>query len=80
MCGQLCEGLVEAGLSREEARSRIVICTAEGALGKVPEDGRRVTKHASGAALTWVNDQVNDGASILECVKTFKPTLLLGTL
>jgi malic enzyme len=77
VCNQLLEGLVAAGLSREEARTRFVVCTSEGALGK-PGAGGKVTKHAVGSTAEWVNDTVPDGATLLETMKAFKPTVLLG--
>ena len=37
VCAQIVDGMVEAGLSREEAMSKFVIITSVGAIGK--EDG-----------------------------------------
>ena len=34
MCEQIVDGMVEAGLTKEEARARFVVCTSVGALGK----------------------------------------------
>ena len=75
VCGQLVEGLVEAGLSREEAKKRFVVCTAEGAVGA---PGKATTTHANGPASSWANESVPDGASLVETMKAFKPTVLLG--
>ena len=75
VCGQLMDGLVEAGLTRQEARSRFVICTAEGALGA---PSQKKTSHAVGPASEWVNSAVPDGASLVEAMKAFKPHVLLG--
>lgn len=75
VCGQLMDGLVEAGLTKEEARSRFVICTIEGALGA---PSQKKTSHAVGQAAEWVNTAVPDGASLMEAMKAFKPHVLLG--
>ena len=54
---------MEAGLSREEARARFVVCTSVGALGKA--DGTHGDPNASRGLseerATWVNDKVPDG-------------------
>ena len=34
VCEQIVDGMVEAGLTKEEARARFVVCTSVGALGK----------------------------------------------
>ena len=75
VCSQLLDGLVEAGLTRQEARNRFVICTAEGALGA---PSQKKTSHAVGPASEWVNSAVPDGASLVETMKAFKPHVLLG--
>jgi len=80
VCEQIVDGMVEAGLSREEARSRFVVCTSVGALGKA--DGKHGDPNASrglsAERATWVNDQVSDGLSMEEVVQQFKPSVLLG--
>lgn len=80
VCAQIVDGMIEAGLTREEAMSRFVVCTSKGALGK--EDGKYGNpNHVRGLTeLTspWVNTAVSDGASMLQAVKDFKPTVLLG--
>ena len=72
--------MVEAGLSREEAMKRFVICTSVGAIGKA--DGKNGDPNAkrglSEERAAWVNDAVSDGTSLEDVVKEFKPTCLLG--
>lgn len=84
VCNQLYEGLVAAGLSREEARSRFVMCSVHGAYGKA--DGTHNDPHHSEAvkaglveeAFNWRNDLVSDGSSMLEAIHSFKPNIILG--
>mmetsp|Transcript_28987 Transcript_28987/g.86540 ORF Transcript_28987/g.86540 Transcript_28987/m.86540 type:complete len:623 (-) Transcript_28987:53-1921(-) len=80
VCLQLVDGMVEDGLSREEAMKRFVICTSVGAIGKA--DGSRGDPNAarglSEERAIWVNDAVPDGASLEEATKLFEPTCLLG--
>lgn len=77
VCDQLVRGLVEAGLTREEAKSRFVVCTAEGAVG-VAVSGGKTTQHAHSPTAAWVNSSVSDGATLLQAMQTFKPNVLLG--
>mmetsp|Transcript_20217 Transcript_20217/g.48240 ORF Transcript_20217/g.48240 Transcript_20217/m.48240 type:complete len:604 (+) Transcript_20217:77-1888(+) len=80
VCKQIVEGMVAAGLTREEAMSRFVICTSVGALGKAdgscgnPNAKRGINEER----LEWVNPAVPDGMSMVDVIKTFKPTCLLG--
>ena len=80
VCQQILDGMVEAGLSESEAKSRFVVCTSKGALGKA--DGTKGDpNHNRGlTSLTrpWVNDSISDGLTIPEAVKAFKPSVLLG--
>ena len=80
VCLQLVDGMVEAGLSREEAMRRFVICTSVGAIGKA--DGTHGDPNASRGLseerAVWVNDAVSDGMSLEQVVQHFKPTALLG--
>jgi len=75
VCEQIVDGMVEAGLSREEARARFVVCTSVGALGKA--DGTHGDPNASRGLseerATWVNDKVPDGPSIEDAHPT-RPT------
>jgi len=72
--------MIEAGLTREEAMSRFVVCTSKGALGK--DDGKfGDPNHKRGLTdLTrpWVNSAISDGSDMVSAVKSFKPTVLLG--
>lgn len=82
VCTALYDGLVAAGLSPEEARSRFVLCSVDGAFGKA--DGSRGDPHHQKLntfvkeALDWRNDAVSDGMSMLEAVQTFRPNIILG--
>jgi len=80
VCAQIVDGMVEAGLPREEAMRRFVVCTSVGALGKA--DGAYGDPNASRGLneerAMWVNEAVSDGASMTEVVQQFKPTCLLG--
>ena len=80
VCGQIVDGMVEAGLSREEAMSRFIVITSQGALGR--QDGAHgdpnFKRPLAEDRLPWVNKKISDGALIEEAVKTMKPTVLLG--
>ena len=80
VCHQIVDGMVEAGLTREEAMKRFVICTSVGAIGKA--DGAHGDPNASRGLneerAVWVNEAVSDGTSLTDVVKQFKPTCLLG--
>lgn len=80
VCEQLVQGMVEAGLSPEEARSRFVVCTSVGALGSTggPNGDPNHERGFSDERKAWVNEKVADGTSMLDVVKEFKPTVLLG--
>lgn len=80
VCSQLLDGMIEAGLSREEALKHFVVCTADGAIGAA--DGSNGNPHYkpenSNTLLPWANSMVSDGSSMVDVVKTFKPSVLLG--
>ncbi|KAJ8607738.1 hypothetical protein CTAYLR_008595 [Chrysophaeum taylorii] len=80
VCAQIVDGMVEAGMSREDAMARFVVCTSQGALGK--PDGSHgdpnATRGLSDDRKPWVNPLVSDGASMLEAITAFRPTCLLG--
>jgi malic enzyme len=80
VCAQIVDGMVEAGLSREEAMSRFVVCTSIGAIGA--QDGKHGDPNAKRGLneerAEWLNPAVSDGASMTEVVQQFKPTCLLG--
>jgi len=80
VCSQIVEGMVEQGLSKEEAMQRFVVCTSKGALGH--SGGRHGDpNHKRGLQeerVPYVNQAVADGTSMLDVVKEFKPTVLLG--
>jgi malate dehydrogenase (oxaloacetate-decarboxylating)(NADP+) len=80
VCAQIVDGMVEAGLPREEAMKRFVICTSVGALGK-PDGTHGDPNYARGLSeerSMWVNEVVSDGVSMETVVSQFKPTCLLG--
>jgi len=86
VCSALVDGMVEAGLSREEAKARFVVCTSQGALGRQaagtaspkafgdPNHKRGLSEERR----AWVNESIVDGTPMLEAVAEFKPTCLLG--
>merc|ERR1719420_330480 len=74
--------MVHAGLTKEEAMSRFLILNSKGALGAPggPNGDPSYTRGLNENPLTkeWMNHAVPDGTSILDAVKLFKPTCLLG--
>ena len=82
VCTAIKDGMVAAGLSEEEARARFVLCNNHGALGRA--DGKYGDpNHLHGLSASpmlspWVSDQVSDGMSLMEVMKKFQPTCLLG--
>lgn len=80
VCDQIVEGMMEAGLTREEAMSRFVICDSKGAIGKF--DGKNGNPHQTRKLKDyqepWVNNNVSDGTSLANTILDFKPNLLLG--
>ena len=80
VCQQIVDGMVEAGLSREEAMERFVVISSQGAIGRA--DGvNGDPNHKRGLSedrVPWVSNLVSDGASLLEVVEATKPTCLLG--
>jgi len=80
VCAQIVDGMVEAGMSREEAMRRFVICTSQGAIGRA-DGAHGDPNHARGLNVErapWQNDAVSDGTPMSEVVSEFKPTCLLG--
>jgi len=80
VCQQIVDGMVEAGLPREEAMARFVVCSSVGAIGK-PDGTHGDPNHKRGLSsdrAPWVHPTIADGTSMLDVVKTFKPTCLLG--
>lgn len=80
VCTTLLEGMIDAGLSRNEAMNNFMIMTDKGAIGKA--DGANGDPHyhklALARVLPWANDSVSDGTPLIEAIKKFKPTVLLG--
>lgn len=80
VCSQIVDGMVEAGMSRDEAMKRFVVVTSVGAIGR-PDGKFKDPNHSRGLSderKPWVNTAVSDGADMLTVVKEFKPTCLLG--
>ena len=64
-----------------QAKSRFVVCTQHGALGA--KDGINGNKNFTIGKISereeaWCNPVVSDGASLIDVMKSFKPTVLLG--
>lgn len=81
VCSQIVEGLIAAGLTEKEARQRFVICNVDGAFGRYAEthgDPHHKQPHMADILARWENPSVSDGMSLLDALKTFKPTVLLG--
>eukprot|EP00606_Chrysophyceae_sp_TOSAG23-5_P001205 GSChrysophyteH2.ASY1.ANO1.841.1 assembled CDS len=81
VCEQIVDGMVEAGLDREEAMRRFVVTTSTGALGK--HDGKHGdpnVKRNKISSLTkpWINETVSDGTRVADIITEFKPNVLLG--
>jgi len=80
VCAQLIDGMIRAGLSREEAMSRFVVCTSKGAIG-IADGTFGDPNHARGLnneRKQWLNPNISDGADLLTVMKQFKPNCLLG--
>ena len=77
VCEQIVRGLVETGMTTQEAHDKFVVCTIEGALGS-KENAKKTTNHVTEITHKWVNENVADGSSLLETMTTFKPHVLLG--
>jgi malic enzyme len=74
--------MIRAGLTHEEAKKRFVICNANGALGS-KGGGFGDPNYTQGQVVdptfsSWMSDSVEDGTPMLDVVKSFKPTVLLG--
>ncbi len=80
VCEQVVLGMVEAGLTREEAQKRFVVCSVNGAIGA--PDGKHGSPHHQGGIhpdhAPWANASVSDGTPLLEVMRSFQPTVLLG--
>lgn len=78
VCAQIVDGMVKAGLPKDEAMQRFVVCTSKGALGR--GDGKHGDPNIKRGTYgpEWVNQSVSDGASMMEVIRDFKPTVLLG--
>jgi len=80
VCEQIMLGMMEEGLSETEARSRFVMVTSKGALGRA-DGARGDPNHHRGLGplkAPWVNPEVSDGTPLEELVEGFRPNVLLG--
>jgi malate dehydrogenase (oxaloacetate-decarboxylating)(NADP+) len=87
VCTAIMQGMVMmGGLSEAEARSRFVICTHLGAIGSPAGQGgggahgdpHFPEMDADEDRRPWCNATVQDGTSLLETVRSFRPDCLLG--
>ena len=88
VCSTILDGMVMAGLTHEEAKKRFVLCTKDGAIGAKSGsagDPHWVASAGDVGAGTmedghgdWANTDIEDGTSLLEACKQFKPNILLG--
>jgi malate dehydrogenase (oxaloacetate-decarboxylating)(NADP+) len=78
VCSQLVDGLVSIGVPREEAMKKFVLCTVDGAIGRQDGTYNNPHRNATSEQKLWANDAVSDGTSLLNVVKEFKPTVILG--
>ena len=73
-----------SGLSEEEAKSRFVLCSKYGAIGKFNNSGGDNPHYNNDGStsdsehIKFANDVVDDGTSLLNTIKEFKPNVLLG--
>jgi len=80
VCDQIVDGMVEEGMDRQEAMKRFVVCSSMGAIGK-PDGTYGDPNHKRGLTsdrAPWVNTSISDGTSMVDVVRTFQPTVLLG--
>lgn len=80
VCSQIRDGLMMEGLSQEEALKKFAVFSHLGVLGA--NDGKHGSPHhtqgASKGMLQWANSDFSDGEKLLDVIKKFKPTVLLG--
>ena len=80
VCAQIVDGMMEAGLSREEAMGQFVVVTSVGALGRA-DGSHGDPNHKRGLSddrTPWVNETIPDGTSMLDAVKLHGANCLLG--
>lgn len=80
VCTAIKDGMIQAGLTEEEAMKNFVVCAHLGALGKQDgtfgdpnyEDGLGEDVERG----PWASREISDGMSLQETMETFKPTCL----
>jgi malate dehydrogenase (oxaloacetate-decarboxylating)(NADP+) len=84
VCSQILEGLIAAGLTREEARSRFVLVSIDGAFGRNDNHHNTPHPHYTGKSRVpddfqhWCNPAIVDGTNLVETIRQFQPNILLG--
>jgi malate dehydrogenase (oxaloacetate-decarboxylating)(NADP+) len=78
VCSQLVAGMMAQGLTKEEALKNFVLITVNGAIGRKDGTHNDPHKNLSPDHVQWQNNAISDGTSLLETIKQFKPTALLG--
>jgi malate dehydrogenase (oxaloacetate-decarboxylating)(NADP+) len=84
VCDTLMQGMVQAGLTEEEARSRFVLVTKDGVIGSRngpngdPHFDKKTGSSIDPGHHEWATDELPDGTSLLEAAKQFQPNVLLG--
>jgi malic enzyme len=80
VCSQILDGLLHEGLSREEALKKFAVFSAHGVIGA--NNGKNGNPHytqsGSPEMLQWANQSFADGDKLLDVIRKFKPTVLLG--
>lgn len=86
----VCSALIDAmilrnpNLSREDALKKFVVMTKDGAIGKKEVNplfgnpNHSLDANLTSRELDWANDTIPDGSKLLDVIKQFKPTVLLG--
>jgi malate dehydrogenase (oxaloacetate-decarboxylating)(NADP+) len=79
VCNQLMEGMMEAGMSRKDALAQFVLMTNLGVIG-APDGkcGNPNHKTLNSMHVPWINPTISDGTALLDAIREFKPSVLLG--
>jgi malate dehydrogenase (oxaloacetate-decarboxylating)(NADP+) len=79
VCNQLLEGMMEAGMSRKDALAQFVLMTNLGVIG-APDNklGNPNHKALNPMHVPWINPTISDGTALLDAIREFKPSVLLG--
>jgi len=80
VCDQLMEGMIQQGLTREEARNNFYIVSSKGLIGQpnnIYENGN-IQRGLTDDRKPWVRPDMPDGMPLIEVAKAVRPTILLG--